>query len=62
MLTYWLEGEDVHFRIRGVTTGWLAIGVEGPGGGMIDADIIITRVQDGQVTTLLLQGLIVNSP
>eukprot|EP00210_Caulerpa_lentillifera_P000497 g480.t1 len=48
VLTYWLEEDQVHFKLRAATSGWMALGVEGPSGGMIDADIIISRVQNDQ--------------
>ena len=48
-MTYWLEEDIVHFRLRGDTEGWMAIGFEGPSGGMVDADIIICSVQNNQV-------------
>lgn len=48
-LSYWLVGDEMHFRLKGATEGWMALGFSGPAGGMIDADIIICSVQNGQV-------------
>lgn len=53
ILTYWLENDQVHFIMKMKTTGWIAIGLESPsGGGMINADIFIGSVKDGQTEIL----------
>ncbi|GMH33879.1 hypothetical protein BSKO_01713 [Bryopsis sp. KO-2023] len=63
-LEYWTEGPDAHFIIKAPVAGWVALGVEGPGG-MIDADIIIGSVdgdQKGEVVDTWSTAFIQPSP
>lgn len=48
-MRHWIEGEEVHFVLRVPGIGWFGLGVEGPSGAMIEADVIVGYVGEGQV-------------
>lgn len=49
-LKHWVEGSEAHFILRAPAVGWLALGIEGPKGGMTEADIIYCTMGDAGVS------------